>query len=115
MSSHDLHVHQMLDKIASGRAVSQRVLARELGIALGLTNLLLRKIVRKGWIRLVRVRPNRVRYLITPAGLSESARIYRNRLANNVQFYKETRDRIQESFRKLWEAQDGRIQAPAPR
>lgn len=101
MASHDLHVHKILDKIESNTAVSQRSLARELGIALGLTNLLLRKIVRRGWIRLVRVRPNRVRYLITPAGLSEKARMYRDRLAYNLQFYRETRDRIHESFGKL--------------
>jgi hypothetical protein len=50
--------------------------------------------MRKGWVRLVRVRPNRVRYLITPRGLAAKARIYREQLSNNLRFYMETRDRI---------------------
>ncbi len=81
--------------------MSQRSLARELGIALGLSNLLMRQMIRKGWIRLVRIRRNRVRYLITPAGIAEKARMSRAYFARSVSFYMETRDRIQESFAVL--------------
>ena len=31
--------------------------------ALGLTNLLMRRVVRQGWVRMIHVRPNRVSYL----------------------------------------------------
>lgn len=101
MASHDRYVHQILDRVADETLISQRSLSRELGIALGLTNLLLRKIVRKGWVRIVRIRPNRVRYLITPTGLAEKAQMYRAQLAYNLRFYRETRDRIQESLERL--------------
>ena len=101
MTSHDRHLQRILDKVENDSTVSQRFLASELGIALGLTNLLLRKIVRNGWVRLVRLRPNRVLYQITPAGLKAKARLYRALLADNLQFYKETRDRIQETLTEL--------------
>jgi hypothetical protein len=72
-----------------------------------LTNLLLRQIVRSGWVSPVRVQPNRVRYVITPAGASERARRYRARLASDLRFYREARDRIHESFTLMARAWNG--------
>jgi DNA-binding MarR family transcriptional regulator len=97
-TSHDLHERRVLASLETGRPTSQRTLARELGIALGLTNLLLRKMVGKGWVRLVQVRPNRVLYFVTPAGLAEKAQMTRAYFSRNVDFYRETRDRIRQVF-----------------
>lgn len=72
-----------------------------MGIALGLTNLLMRRVVRQGWVRMIHVRPNRVSYLLTPRGLSEKARMSRAYLAYSVNFYAEARDRIAERFQRL--------------
>ena len=66
---YDRYSLRILDVVAADRAVTQRSLARDLGIALGLTNLLIKRLVRKGWMRVTHISPNRVRYLITPAGI----------------------------------------------
>jgi hypothetical protein len=71
-------------------------MSRELGIALGLTNLLLRQMVRKGWVRLRRMESNRVRYLITPAGIAARARATRTYLKGTLELYTDTRERIRE-------------------
>lgn len=105
----DEYVLQLLARVASGRAVSQRALARDLGVALGLTNLLLRRLARKGWIRIVRVKPNRLLYFITPVGLQEKARMSREYFRRSVTFYAETRDRIRQSFDQLTAQQVRRI------
>lgn len=70
-------------------------------MALGLTNLLVRNLVRKGWVRIHRIQPNRVRYLLTAAGIAEKARMSRQALQNNVRFYAEARDRIAERFAQI--------------
>lgn len=98
VAAHDLHIHRIFDQLGAGKEVSQRSLARELGIALGLTNLLVSRMVHKGWVRLVRVPPNRFRYLLTPAGLAEKARMSRDYLANSLRSYIQTRDRIRRAF-----------------
>lgn len=106
MVGHDAHIRRILDHLDAGRPVSQRSLSGELGIALGLTNLLVRRMMRQGWVRFVRVPPNRYRYFLTPAGLAQKARLSRAYLAHNVRFYAETRDRIRETFEVLsarWE------------
>lgn len=99
--SRDVHILRMLGEIEAGRGSSQRFLAREVGIALGLTNLLLRTMLRKGLVRLVRIERNRVRYLITPAGLREKSRLARAYVAHNVRFYAETRDRVRDRLASL--------------
>jgi DNA-binding MarR family transcriptional regulator len=101
MASHDDHAHRILSAVATNDRVSQRSLANNLGIALGLTNLLMRRLSRKGWVRIVRLRPNRVRYMLTPAGIAERARMSREALQRSVKFYAEARNRIRDSFAEL--------------
>ena len=71
ITSHDQFTHRILTEIEADNRLSHRSLSRDLGIALGLTNLLIRRLVRKGWVRIIRIKPNRVRYLLTPAGMVE--------------------------------------------
>jgi DNA-binding MarR family transcriptional regulator len=107
---HDEYTRKILLAIEEGRPISQRTLARELGVALGLTNLLVRRLVGKGYIKITGIQRNRVRYLMTPAGVAEKARISREYIANTVRLYTETRDRIRSSLGRLsaeWPADGG--------
>ena len=99
--AHEHHSRRILDAFESDHGVSQRSLARELGIALGLTNLLVKRLVSKGWVRVIHIKPNRVRYLITPAGIAEKSRMSRAYFEASVRFYRQTRDRIQQQFSAL--------------
>lgn len=96
-----LYARQILDKLAKSGVVSQRSLSRELGIALGLTNLLIKRLTTRGWIRVVRIRPNVVRYVLTPAGFAQKGRLSRDFLLNSIRFYCEARDRIRQRFLML--------------
>ena len=100
-STHEKHSLRILDAFESNHYVSQRSLAGELGIALGLTNLLVKRLVRKGLVRVTNIKPNRVRYLITPAGIVEKTRMSRAYFGASVQFYGQTRDRIRQQFAAL--------------
>lgn len=111
VSNHDIHEHRILRQLESGQRVTQRTLSRELGIALGLTNLLVRKLVTRGWISATRLKRNRIRYLITPAGLAAKAGLARAHVRDSIRLYRETRDRIRDEFielRSSTEDHDGR-------
>lgn len=101
MEAHERYAHQILTEIETGEQHSQRTLASSAGIALGLTNLLLRRFVRRGWVRVVRIRPNRVKYLLTPAGIAEKARMSRLFLQDSIKFYAGARERVSASFSAL--------------
>jgi DNA-binding MarR family transcriptional regulator len=107
----DIRLGRLLAELDSEQEVSQRALSRRLGIALGMTNLLLRRLAHKGLIRVVHVRPNRLRYLLTPTGLAEKARMTRLYLEQSIRFYAEARERLTASFSKLsteWPERDQR-------
>jgi len=101
VTSHDQYTHRILTEIEADNRLSQRSLSRDMGIALGLINLLVRRLVHKGWVRIIRIKPNRVRYLLTPAGIAEKARMSRVALQNSIRFYVDARDRIRERFATL--------------
>lgn len=100
-AAHERHIHRILTELETGRPVTQRGLARELGAALGLTNLLLKRLATKGLIRVSNIRPNRVGYYITPAGIAEKTRMSRAFLENTVRLYTDTRERIRVSLDRL--------------
>jgi ribosomal protein S25 len=94
VDGHEASIRRLLDEVEAASDHSQRSLSSRLGIALGLTNLLLKRVVNQGWVRVTHIRPNRVRYLITPAGIAEKARMTRKYLSYSVGFYFEARERI---------------------
>lgn len=98
MALRDHYAHQILAEIAAGRPISQRSLATSLGIALGMTNLLLRRLVRRGYVRVSRIKPNRVSYFLTPAGLAEKARMSRTAFERSLGLYAAARERLRTSF-----------------
>lgn len=101
---------ELLSHLASAERVTQRQLSRQLGIALGLTNLLLKRLVTKGWVRLDRVNRRRLTYLVTPAGDAAKTRLTREHLRQTIRVYRETRDRVQGEFARLaetWRVDDG--------
>jgi DNA-binding MarR family transcriptional regulator len=101
-SQHE-HDRQILQAIASGNRVTQRSLSSELGVALGLTNLLVRRLVKKGYVRMAGMGTRHVRYLMTPAGWDALGRVTRLSMANTVNLYTETRDHIRVSLAAISE------------
>jgi DNA-binding MarR family transcriptional regulator len=74
----DVEAHrnlQALEAIAEDDRITQRTLATRLGIALGLTNIYLKRLVRKGYVKCVNIQSNRLRYLLTPKGIAEKTRL----------------------------------------
>lgn len=107
MSRHADPTHQILEEIDASADVSQRRLSANLGIALGLTNSLLKGLVRRGWVRMSRVKRQRVRYLLTPTGLAEKARLSRQALQQALDRYRTARMHVHEMFAKTsagWDA-----------
>ena len=92
---------KVLQAIASGQRVTQRSLASELGVALGLTNLLIRRLVAKGYVQVAKIGPRHVRYLMTAAGREALAMATRQSLENTVRLYTETREQIRGSLSRI--------------
>ena len=78
-----------------GRA-TQRTLAIKLGVALGLTNLYLKRLARKGYIKITTIPHNRIRYLLTPQGFTEKSRLTYLYMQYSLSYYRDMRTRLKE-------------------
>jgi DNA-binding Lrp family transcriptional regulator len=93
----DVEAHRdlrLLEAVEEDSRVTQRSLASKLGIALGLTNIYLKRLVRKGCIKCVNVQSNRISYLITPRGIAEKARLTYEFMDYSLQLFGEVRQHL---------------------
>jgi DNA-binding MarR family transcriptional regulator len=97
---------KVLQAIASGRRLTQRSLSSDLGVALGLTNLLIRRLVAKGYVKIAGMGTRHIRYLMTAEGWDALATATRNSLEDTVHLYTQTREQIRGSLSAISERCD---------
>jgi EPS-associated MarR family transcriptional regulator len=79
--------------------ISQRELARELGISLGGVNYCLQALIKKGWLKAGNFsrsgRKLSYAYLLTPAGIAEKSLLTKRFLKRKVEEYEALREEIE--------------------
>ena len=80
---------ELLNAIDQRSDLSQRNLAQQMGIALGLTNSYLKRCARKGLVKISEAPANRYLYYLTPKGFAEKARLTGHYLADSLTFYRQ--------------------------
>jgi DNA-binding MarR family transcriptional regulator len=85
---------RLLEAVHQDSHVTQRGLANQLGMALGLANIYIKRMIRKGFIKVVNVQPNRITYLITPRGIAEKARLTYEFMDYSLHLYGEVRQHL---------------------
>lgn len=88
----------LLTELEQNGAVTQRSLATKLGVALGLTNLYLKRLARKGYIKITTIPSHRVRYLLTPQGFTEKSRLTYLYMQYSLSHYRDMRARLREAL-----------------
>lgn len=88
----------LLTEIERNPMFTQRSLAGELGIALGLMNSYLKSCVTKGWIRASQISPKRISYFLTPEGFAEKSLMVKDYLARSLTFFRDARAQCEEAF-----------------
>ena len=82
----------LLESVERDGAQSQRKLASDLGIALGLVNAYLKRCVKKGLLKIGEVPPRRYAYYLTPHGFAEKSRLTVEYLSNSFSFFRRARE-----------------------
>jgi len=82
----------MLHSLEQDAAQSQRTMANEIGVALGLINACLRHCVRKGYVKVKRIPARRYAYFLTPKGMAEKSRLTVAHLGYSLSFFRQARE-----------------------
>ena len=88
----------LLTAIERDNNVTQRSLARQTDSALGLTNAYVKRLIRKGFIKVQQVPLNRYSYYLTPKGFTEKARLTTEYLSLSLTFFRQARRECTELF-----------------
>ena len=89
---------RFLEELEKTPHLSQRELSNKFGVALGVTNACLKRMIRRGWIRLTKVPPRRIGYYLTPQGFAEKAKLSMTFLSYNIHHYARLKAMITELF-----------------
>ena len=89
-------IMHLLSEVERNPSFTQRKLAMELGIALGLINKYLQRCVTKGWIRVSQVSPRRIGYFLTPEGFMEKSEMVAGYLTRSLTFFRDARLQCEE-------------------
>lgn len=82
----------LLAALEDDEQVTQRGLAARIGVALGLTNSLLKRAVRKGLVKVGEAPAKRFAYYVTPKGFSEKSRLVAEYLTSSLTFFRRARE-----------------------
>lgn len=88
----------LLDAVEQDRAHSQRHLASELGIALGLVNAYLKRCMKKGLVKVRQAPARRYAYYLTPQGFAEKSRLTVEYLSYSFGFFRQAKTDCSELF-----------------
>ncbi len=90
-SSRDLII---LEQIEQNPDATQASLAGNMGVAVGTINWHLKRLVNKGYVKVKRAERKKLRYIITPEGISLRARLTIDYIQNQFSLYRSTRQKV---------------------
>ena len=100
---------QLLTEVVSKPEVTQRELSQKVGIALGLTNIMLRNLVKKGYLRATKSGWKRWLYTLTPDGITHKIQLTASYVTRVLDHYKRVRSILMERLESIPLNKESRI------
>jgi len=100
---------RVLEEVDRNADLSQRRLASQLGIALGVANLLVKRLARKGYIRVTQLGWKRWAYVVTPTGMARKIYLTKAYIERFVDHYQRVRTLLREDLSQQYLTADSRV------
>ena len=92
---------RLLEEIEQDPELSQRQLSRRMGVALGVGNLLLKNLPKKGYIKVTHLSWKRWIYVITPKGMTRKVNLTLSYIESFLGHYRRVKKILKENFNSL--------------
>lgn len=103
MDSQDIKSLQILEEIDNSHSPTQRDLAKKLDMSLGLVNSFIKRLARKGHLKITTISRKRVSYILTPKGFAEKSRLTFEFIQYSLHFYKSALRSLEDLLSELEE------------
>ena len=108
-ANEELRELTLLENIENDPNVNQSTLATQLGVAVGTVNWHLKRLIAKGYVKVMRAERKKLRYIITPEGIALRARLAVDYVERSFSLYRRTRERVREFLAEVQAAGFDRV------
>lgn len=95
------HELSLLEHIENDPDVTQADLATQLGVAVGTVNWHLKRLISKGYVKVMRAERRKLRYIITPEGLAKRAMLTVDYIEQQFLLYRRIRGKVKDVLTAL--------------
>ena len=93
----------VIKQISENSQYNQRTIARKTGLSLGLVNLIIKKLVKTGYIKIKMLNGKKIEYILTPKGFSEKIKKTYNYFLKTVKYFINTTEKIKQIILQEYE------------
>lgn len=94
----------LLEQIENDPDITQASLATQLGVAVGTVNWHIKRMIAKGYVKVKRAERRKLRYIITPEGITFRARLTIDYIEQSFLLYRNIRKRVRELLAEVKQA-----------
>ena len=92
---------KLINELQKNNEQSQRSISKELDVALGLANSLIKRFVKKGFLKLSEAPMKRYIYYLTPKGILEKTKLTSEYIQSSLEFYKKVKLGYESELKKI--------------
>jgi len=94
---------KIIDEIGKDLNTTQRKISHRIGLSLGMTNLVIKKLIAKGYVKVKGLDRRRVQYILTPRGFTEKVKKTHRYLLGTIDTLKKVKEKIQDTVLEYYE------------
>ena len=97
----ELANYHILTSLQKDKNLSQRTLSSHMGVNVASVNFALKRLITKGFIKMIGINPRRIKYIVTHKGLKEKSELAYKFFDRNFHFYKDVRGDIEDMIQEV--------------
>jgi len=97
---------RIIDEIGKNLNTTQRKISRRIGLSLGMTNIIMKRLIAKGYVKVKGLNRRNFQYILTPRGFAEKVKKTHHYLLRTIETLRALREKIQDTVLEFyWKGQ----------
>jgi DNA-binding MarR family transcriptional regulator len=94
---------KIIYEIGKDLNTTQRKISHRIGLSLGMTNLVIKKLIAKGYVKVKGLNRRQIQYILTPRGFTEKVKKTHRYLLGTIDTLKKVKEKIQDTVLEYYE------------
>ena len=94
---------KIIDEIGKNLNTTQRKISRQIGLSLGMTNIVIKRLIAKGYVKVKGLNRRNVQYILTPRGFAEKVKKTHRYLLRTIDTLKTVKEKIQDTVLEYYQ------------